>query len=1120
MTQPGRPVEPARQLSAATVTGLLASAELRPGDRVADRFVITRLLGMGGMGVVYQAQDSELGVDVALKILRPDLAHRDDAFDRFRQELVLARQVSSPHVVRIHDLVRHGQAWLISMDYVSGRSLEELLAEQGHLPPAQALQITRQLALGLQAAHQRQVVHRDLKPANVLIDEAGDALITDFGVARSAGRTGLTASGMIIGTPEYLSPEQARADPIDARSDLYALGLLLYEMLTGTLPFRGGTAAEMLAQRMVRTPPSPALSKPELPTFAVRLCMRLLELKPARRLQSAAAVVQAIEQEKLPGLPRQAMAPGWGVAVLAAGLIGSAGLAWWWYGPGTPVVPAAVAPAAVQQAAVDLLPLPFVVESPRDGDGALAAGIWNYLVLRHAGNSALLNDAVRAERGLSELGYDSRTARRYRARIGEALQARRLLEGTFTREGDKIQLRLARYLPGRDEPEWQTATPWVVEAELPQALTELATALHLALGESGPAGTWPSADVLAAVGAVADLRKPQRPPPLLAAAAAAGRDSTLWQIILRANDRLGQSAEAETAARDALDSLAGQNDLPALEAKGYAALLLADTATAIEQFRRALKLAPDDLPTQLLLARAEGSSGNLDEAQSRLQRVVAVDPRNADAWFGLGKFAIMQGQHKQAVDDYLVRALVLANRYEDDRLRADVTNALGLGYRHLGQLEPAQEQLERAVRLRAALGDTRGQAMSLRNLATTHAIRGQFDQADAALAQARQILAPLGDASALAGLTNDVGVLAEERGDYRKALAAYREALSFRQSLGVPREIAESLLNVGFAYYQIGEFDNAQVYWEQAATLYAGMDDPGGSVRTQQNLALAQIARGEFARARVALDASLSTAETQQMAEERAVSLASLAELDRLEGHYERALNRAAQADDLFRRAQDSRGVNEMQLLRGRALADLGDWEAASAVATALEGPAIAGSEQAAQLALLQAQIALGRDNPAAALTAAESATGHARDSHGLALEFSAYLYQAEALRQLRRTGEASAALKRARSLQEKYASVPLRLELALTALQVEPAQAGREYREALALLARLPSYGRALLLHARFALSTAPAADRTLARQRGLAAAAAYAAEIPAGSQAAFQAWCRQLRLSDAATP
>ena len=192
---------PGRELGAdpgATVTGLFAAAELRVGELVAGRFRVEELIGLGGMGVVYRAHDEQLHVPVALKLLRPELASRPDAFTRFRQELLLARQVSSPHVVRIHDIVAHEGRWLISMDFVAGGSLERLLDERGALAVEDATRIARQLALGLAAAHARNVVHRDLKPANVLITDALDAYITDFGIARSAGvppsNAGLPAS--------------------------------------------------------------------------------------------------------------------------------------------------------------------------------------------------------------------------------------------------------------------------------------------------------------------------------------------------------------------------------------------------------------------------------------------------------------------------------------------------------------------------------------------------------------------------------------------------------------------------------------------------------------------------------------------------------------------------------------------------------------------------------------------------------------------------------------------------------------------------------------------------------------------------------------------------------------
>lgn len=1103
MTSPGRQVAPASP----TVTGVLAAADLVPGQRVADRYMVERLLGMGGMGVVYLAHDTELDVDVALKVLRPDLAHRDQAFDRFRQELLLARQVSSPHVVRIHDLVRHGDAWLISMDFVPGESLEQRLTERGHLSAEEALAITRQLALGLQAAHQRNVVHRDLKPANVLIKPDGEALITDFGVARSAGRTGLTASGMIVGTPEYLSPEQARADPIDARSDLYALGLLLYEMLTGTLPFRGGTPAEMLAQRIMRNPPPPSLAGTTLPTFAVQLCSRLLELKATRRLQSAEEVVKAIDSGRLPGVAGQRIP-----YLLAAALFGLAVLGGQrWYAQRAVTPTPVSAPAA--GAKIDVMSLPFVVDSRNADDVALGNGIWRYLLLRHAGDSALLHDAVRARRGLAELGYDSATARNYRDRTMDQLKAQRLLEGTLRRDGQKIRVELALFDHARPDPEWTAATPWSVEAELPASLASLVGKLQAHLGERTAQGDWPGSDVLRRVGVLTEQPKAV-PDSTLLEAARNTRDATLWQLTLNAYDRSGQSSPGMAAAREAMDALDKQGDLPAIEARGYAAQLLGDPARAATEWRRAIEKAPDDLPSLVMLARALGDSGELDEADTILQRVVVADPRNADAWYALGKFAIMQGNHKRAVDDYLVHAMVLANRYEDDRMRADVTNALGLGYRHLGQLDPAIEHLERAVRLRGALGDIRGQATSLRNLATAQAIQGHFDLSKASLAQARTILTPLHDPTAMAGLTNDEGVLAEERGDYAAALAAYREALSFRQTIGEPRDVGESLLNVGFTYYQLGEFDNAQVFWQQAATTYAGIDDPGGNVRAQQNLALAQIARGEFAQARQALDASLAQAEQQQMAEERAVSLATLAELDRLEGHYASALERATQAQELFAHAKDTRGTNEMLLLRGNALADIGDWDAAHSIMTRFD-PKAAGSEQAAQFEILQSALALGRGAVAESLAAADRAVSTARESHGLALQLAALLRRASVLSIQGQAAAAQAELEKARAIRKRYASVPLQLELAATAVAIDAAHASQDYGVAVSLLARLPSYGRALSLHGTAATAHGlSAAERKQALARAEAVRSSLLAQLPADHLAAFQRYVASLNL------
>ncbi|HET6434116.1 MAG TPA: serine/threonine-protein kinase, partial [Xanthomonadaceae bacterium] len=368
--------------SDATATGLHVHADLAPGSVLGGRYRIEGVLGVGGMGVVYRATDLALEVPVALKLLRPELAGRDEAFARFRQELLLARQVSSPRVVRIHDLAQADGRWLISMDCVEGESLDRLLDRTGPLPVDDALRIARQVAEGLAAAHAKGVIHRDLKPANVLLDARSDAYINDFGVARSLATSGQTRTGAVVGTPDYLSPEQARGGIADARSDLYALGLMLYEMLAGRLPFAGGTTAEVLAQRMLQVPPPVTRARPGLPAWLARLVDRLLRPQPAHRLQSADEVIAAIDRREVPRRWRDRFTPRvagvLGALALLALLAG--GLAWWTTRERAPGI-AALPPLD------RMLVLPLAMP-----DGADAGGV---------ALSAYLRDALAATPGLA-----------------------------------------------------------------------------------------------------------------------------------------------------------------------------------------------------------------------------------------------------------------------------------------------------------------------------------------------------------------------------------------------------------------------------------------------------------------------------------------------------------------------------------------------------------------------------------------------------------------------------------------------------------------------------------------------------------------------------------------------
>jgi serine/threonine protein kinase/tetratricopeptide (TPR) repeat protein len=277
------------------------------GQAFGSRYRIVRALGVGGMGAVYQAQDAELGVTVAIKVIRPDaMADPDMAAEverRFKRELLLARQVTHKNVVRIHDLGEIDGIKYITMSYVDGADLASMLKREGRLPVRVVLRIARDVVAGLLAAHKAGVVHRDLKPANVAIDKNGDALIMDFGIARSANAAGARAAapvgaaavseagadatrlGSIIGTVEYMAPEQAQGKEVDHRADIYALGLMLYDMLVGRERRTRGadTAVGELRARMERRPVSPKSIVPEIPDALDALISRCVEPDPDKR---------------------------------------------------------------------------------------------------------------------------------------------------------------------------------------------------------------------------------------------------------------------------------------------------------------------------------------------------------------------------------------------------------------------------------------------------------------------------------------------------------------------------------------------------------------------------------------------------------------------------------------------------------------------------------------------------------------------------------------------------------------------------------------------------------------------------------------------------------------------
>ena len=256
---------------------------------LGSQYEVIRLLGRGGMGAVYLAREPFLDRHVAVKVLPAELAS-GDARERFLREARTAARLSHPHIVPLHTFGQAGDLLFYVMGYVEGEPLEARLRREGTIPIEDARRIVDEVSDALHYAHSLGVVHRDVKPDNILLDrKTGRAMLTDFGIAKERARNAtLTRTGMIVGTPHYMSPEQAAGDSaVDGRSDIYALGVIAYRMLTGQLPFRGETLKEVVAQHAVRVPVPPSKVNPEIPLELDRMVMQALAKDPGDRWQVA-----------------------------------------------------------------------------------------------------------------------------------------------------------------------------------------------------------------------------------------------------------------------------------------------------------------------------------------------------------------------------------------------------------------------------------------------------------------------------------------------------------------------------------------------------------------------------------------------------------------------------------------------------------------------------------------------------------------------------------------------------------------------------------------------------------------------------------------------------------------
>jgi serine/threonine protein kinase/Flp pilus assembly protein TadD len=626
---------------------------LSPGQSFGTRYHIIKLIGLGGMGAVYQAWDAELGVVVALKVIRPEVAADPEAARelerRFKRELLLARQVTHTNVVRIHDLGELNGVKYITMPFLEGADLATVLQRDTRLPVDRVLRIARTALSGLTAAHKAGVVHRDLKPANLMITAGDDALIMDFGIARSAGdvpaggdpasgaaaalhaaHAGHTTAGQIVGTIEYMAPEQARGETADQRSDVYAFGLILYDMLLGRRRHTHATTAiDELRQRMAGPPPRPRSIDPTVPEALEKIVMKCLAADPNARYRSSEELAEAFAALDEQGRPRPAdrRLVHLIAAVSLLVVVAMFAINWWLFRPGAKVAPHDPVPVLI--ADFENKANETVFEGSLEHALGVAVEESSFITSYSRQDAGRL--AQRIQPG-AKLG--SQVARLVAIREG----VKYVLEGAIAAEGGGYTLTMRAVNAADGKAIWAAQTKASDRNRVLPAVRSLAVDLRKTLGDTPrvfgtESVTASSLEAVREYTIAQDLASAGRHADAIAHYQAAvardpafGRAYSGWAT---AAFYLGRKEEAEAQWKKALALTDGMTEREKYRTRGTYYLGIArNYDQAIENYSALIRLYPTDIAGHNNLAFAYFSTLNFAKAREEGDRARQLYPRN------------------------------------------------------------------------------------------------------------------------------------------------------------------------------------------------------------------------------------------------------------------------------------------------------------------------------------------------------------------------------------------------------------------------------------------------------------------------------------------------------------
>jgi eukaryotic-like serine/threonine-protein kinase len=951
----------------------IGATVLEVGTILGGRYEIQKLLGMGGMGAVYKAHDLEVDRTVGLKVIRPDLAGNPAILARFKQELVLARQVTHRNIIRIYDLNEADGVKFITMEFIEGDDLRTILTREGKLPPKVAVNIMRQSCAGLLAAHQEGVIHRDLKPGNIMQDASGRVVIMDFGLAKTIQSDGMTQTGMMIGTMEYMSPEQAMGSELDGRSDIFTMGLIFYELLTGNIPFRAESAIASLVKRTQERAVPLSDVDPTIPPALSLIASKCLERDRNARYNNIQEIIDDLDTFE----GKRPRSSGTGHSTLRASVFSGKAVTSETLASGTNALPEPAKKFPVKWVAIGAVAVALAVGAgvyvkSRMGTGgggteATRAAALSLAIVPFYNNStdpslnwlaSSLSETLSTDIGQSQrvrLVSPSRLQQVLRdlhispmskldmsslKRIAEFTNADTIVYGQYEKFGDQIRINATVYDLKHDR-NFEMKADIPSEKDLLKGLDSLAEQVRANLS-SDP-------DVLKDLKGQPQFVLTQSVPALRAydeglqlsraskeqdaakqfeqAVAEDPNFALAYSRLALSYHRLGFDDKAEQQSRHAVTL---SENLPTQEKyliEANHAMIMNDTAKAIAAYEKLTKANPDDADSQLTLAGLYEQNSNYDEARKSLARVRAADSKNLDALLLSGRVEIEAG-NPQAGLEFLNSAYSLAAQFGNEEAKASIEQQMGLAYFSLNQLEEALKNFTGALEIRKKLGLEKGTASSLNMIARVQARLGNSKEVLANFKESLAGFQKIGDKYNTAAVMLNLGAFYSDHAQYEDALKTTNDALTLYRDLNDEADQALCLNNLGTIRRSMGNFQDALTYYQQALQIREKLKLSDDMAETLYNLADANVDLGQYDTAVTqylkALDIRRNSGDLGGVA----INSSGVGALYAVQGRYGSALSALQEAVKDFKQAKDQTWVTAEAMSRyGNALSEVGRWD-------------------------------------------------------------------------------------------------------------------------------------------------------------------------------------------------